>query len=400
VDFRDTPEEAAFRERLRAWLAENLPPGWGSPGHREPAGEERVAFLRDWSRRMFDAGYIGLTWPARYGGHEAPLTHQAILLEEMGRAEAPEHVGVIGLGMAGPTILAHGTDEQRDRFLQPILTGQEVWCQGFSEPGAGSDLASLQTRAEPDGDGWRITGQKVWSSFAHIADRCLLLARTDPAARRHQGLTYFLVDMHPPEVQVRPLRQITGDAEFNEIFLDGVRAGPDQVLGAVGQGWGVAITTLMNERANLGFALTARLDVAFRRLVALARATPLGAGRAADDPIVRDRVAGLYADVQALRFTNYRAFSAFLKTGMPGPEGSVAKLLWSQANQRLTRTALEIEGAFAMLDASGEDGDRSVAGGYWQYAHLRSRGNTIEAGTSEILRAIIAERVLGLPKSR
>lgn len=400
MDFRDTPEEAAFRDRLRAWLAENLPPGWGSPEHREPAGEERVAFLRDWSRRMFDAGYIGLTWPARYGGREAPLTHQAILLEEMGRAEAPEHVGVIGLGMAGPTILAHGTEEQRDRFLRPILTGQEVWCQGFSEPGAGSDLASLQTRAEPDGDGWRITGQKVWSSFAHIADWCLLLARTDPAAGRHQGLTYFLVDMHAPEVDVRPLRQITGDAEFNEIFLDGVRAGPGQVLGQVGQGWGVAITTLMNERANLGFALTARLDVAFRRLVALARATPLGDGRAADDPIVRDRIARLYADVQALRFTNYRAFSMFLKTGMPGPEGSVAKLLWSQANQRLTRTALEIEGAFAMLDASGGVGDRSVAGGYWQYAHLRSRGNTIEAGTSEILRAIIAERVLGLPKSR
>ena len=203
--------------------------------------------------------------------------------------------------------------------------------------------------------------------------------------------------MHAPGVEVRPLRQITGDAEFNEIFMDSVKIPADRVVGEVGDGWSVAITTLMNERANLGFALTSRLDVAFRKLVTLAKATGTNGTRAADDPLVRDRLASLWTDVQALRFTNYRAFSSFLRTGVPGPEGSVAKLFWSETNQRLTKTALQIEGAFAML---GTGSDRAVEGGRWQNLQLRSRGNTIEAGTSEILRNIIAERVLGLPKSR
>jgi alkylation response protein AidB-like acyl-CoA dehydrogenase len=237
----------------------------------------------------------------------------------------------------------------------------------------------------------------VWSSFAHIADRCILLARTDSSGSKHQGITYFLMDMHAPGVEVRPLRQITGDAEFNEIFMDGVRMPADRVLGEVGQGWQVAITTLMNERANVGFALLARIESSLRRLIALAKATPRNGAMAADDPLVRDRLAELWTDVQAFRFTVYRSFSALLKTGVPGPEGSVAKLFWSETNQRLTKTALEIEGAFAML-APGSD--RVPAGGRWQTAQLRTRGNTIEAGTSEILRNIIAERVLGLPKSR
>jgi alkylation response protein AidB-like acyl-CoA dehydrogenase len=398
VDFRDTPEEAELRTNLRRWLAANLPDGWAAPGHREPKGEERVAFFKEWSRKMYDAGYIGLNWPKAYGGHEAPVSFQAILLEEMGRAEAPEHIGVIGLGMAGPTILAHGTDEQKDRFLGNILTGEEVWCQGFSEPGAGSDLASLQTKAVADGDdAYLLSGQKVWSSFAHIADWCILLARTDSTGNKHEGITYFLMDMHAPGVDVRPLRQLTGDSEFNEIFMTDVRVPADRVLGPVGQGWSVAITTLMNERANLGFALTSRLDVSFRKLVALAKSMPHNGLVAADDPLVRGRLASLWSDVQALRFTNYRAFSAFLKTGMPGPEGSVAKLFWSETNQRLTKVAVDIEGTFALLGAGS---DRAVEDGRWQYLQLRSRGNTIEGGSSEILRAIIAERVLGLPKSR
>jgi alkylation response protein AidB-like acyl-CoA dehydrogenase len=398
VDFRDTPEEAAFRSRLRTWLDQNLPRGWGEPGSDEPQGAARVTFLKDWSHRLYDAGYIGLTWPQRYGGHEAPVTHQAIFLEELGKAEAPEHLGVIGLGMAGPTILAHGTEAQKDRFLRPILAGEEVWCQGFSEPGAGSDLASLQTKAVADGDAFRVSGQKVWSSFAHIADLCILLARSDGSGSKHQGLTYFLMDMRAAGVEVRPIRQITGDAEFNEIFMDEVRIPGDMVLGQVGQGWGVAITTLMNERANIGFMLSSRMDLAFRRLADLAAGTARpGGGTMADDPLVRDRLARIWAEVQALRFTIYRSFSAFLKTGMPGPEGSIAKLVWSDLNQRLTKTALDIEGAFAALGAGS---DRAVAAGRWQTLQLRSRGNSIEGGSSEILRSIVAERVLGLPKSR
>jgi alkylation response protein AidB-like acyl-CoA dehydrogenase len=395
VDFRDSEEEARFRTRLRRWLADNIPDGWGTPGWVEPQGEERLAFYRRWSRKLYDAGFIGLTWPERYGGHEAPVSFQAILLEELARAEAPEHLGVIGMGMAGPTILAHGTEHQKERFLRNILTGEEVWCQGFSEPDAGSDLASLRTRAVADGDEWVVTGQKVWSSFAHVADRCILVARTEDTGRKHEGLTYFLMDMHAPGVETRPLRQMTGDAEFNEIFMDGVRIPGDMVVGEPGQGWMVAITTLMNERANLGFALTARLDVATRKLIALVRSTPRNGGVAADDPLVRDRVARLWIDLQGLRYTNYRSLSKLMKTGVPGPEGSLAKLHWSESNQRLTKLALSLLGPAAQLD-----GDGSVWDGYWQYQQLRSRGNTIEAGTSEILRNIIAERVLGLPRGR
>jgi alkylation response protein AidB-like acyl-CoA dehydrogenase len=408
VDFRDSPDEAAFRVVVREWLAANLPPGWGTPGFEEPAGEARVAFLRDWSRRLYDAGFVGLTWPKAYGGHEEPMTHQAILLEELGGAEAPEHIGVIGLGMAGPTIMAHGTAEQKERYLPPLLTGEEVWCQGFSEPGSGSDLASLQTKAIRDGGeggDWVVSGQKVWSSYAHIADFCILLARSDSSGHKHEGMTYFLLDMHAPGVEVRPIRQLTGDSEFNEIFLSDVRI-PDRMrLGPVGQGWAVAITTLMNERANIGFMVTARMELAFRRVIELARATPLrgsaarggGATTMAEDPLTRDRLARLWADVQGLRFTIYRAFSAFLKTGMPGPEGSIAKLAWGELNQRTTKVALELEGAFAALGAGSP---WSVDRGRWQYLQLRSRGNSIEGGTSEILRSIVAERVLGLPKSR
>ncbi|MBI4259130.1 MAG: acyl-CoA dehydrogenase [Actinobacteria bacterium] len=397
MDFRDTLDEAAFREQLRAWLDENIPPGWGEPGHREPEElHERVAFYKDWSGRLYEAGFVGITWPEDYGGRSGPLTHQVIALEEFARSGAPEHMNVIGLGMAGPTILAHGTDEQKATYLKPILTAEHVWCQGFSEPGAGSDLAALSTRAERDGDHYVVTGQKVWSSFAHIADYCILLTRTDPSGRKHEGMTYLILDMNAPGVEVRPLRQITGDSEFNEIFLDGVRVPVENVLGAEGNGWAVAITTLMNERASLGIALTVRLEVALRRLVELARETPRNGGRAADDTLVRDRIAELWCELQALRFTNYRSYSQFLASGMPGPEGSTAKLVWSEANQRLTKLALEIQGPYAMLSG----GDHAYRDGIWQRLQLRSRGNSIEGGTSEILRGIIAERVLGLPKSR
>jgi alkylation response protein AidB-like acyl-CoA dehydrogenase len=387
MDLRDTPEEAQFRAEVRAWIQENLPDELR--GHRGGAARFEGEALRAWSRALSDAGYPGLTWPAEYGGRGAPYSFQAIFYEEMARAEAPPHVGVIGLGMAGPTIMAHGTDEQKERYLARILSAEEIWCQGFSEPNAGSDLAAVQTAITlaPDGNRFVVSGQKVWSSYAHIADICILVGRGDPDAPRYQNLTYVIVDMHAPGVEVRPLRQITGEAEFNEIFFTDVEVPRENLLGEIGQGWQVAMTTLLHERATLGFALTTALEVGVRKLIALARE------RGADDPLTRDRVAREWIELQALKLTNYRALTRLMQTGIPGPEGSGVKLHWSEQNQRLTKLALELHGPDAQL-MDGENG------GYWQFQQLRSRGNTIEAGTSEVLRNIIAERVLGLPRSR
>jgi alkylation response protein AidB-like acyl-CoA dehydrogenase len=378
VDLRDTAEEAAFRAEARAWLADNIPEELRGFRGSETRFEEHG---RKWSRALYDAGYAGLTWPEEYGGAGAPYSYQAIFLEEAARAEAPQHLGVIGLGMAGPTIIAHGTDEQKRRHLQKILSADEIWCQGFSEPGAGSDLSAVRTRADRRGDAYVVNGQKVWSSFAHIADWCILVTRSDPESERHAGLTYLLVDMHAQGVEVRPLRQITGHAEFNEIFFTDVEVPVENRLDEEGNGWAVAMTTLLHERGTLGFALVGALDVAVRRLAALGR-------EQGTTETQQDRIAQEWIDLNAVRFTNYRALSSLMKTGIPGPEGSVAKLVWSEANQRLTKLALELQ------DGSAQEM------GYWQHQQLRSRGNTIEAGTSEILRNIIAERVLGLPRGR
>jgi len=380
VDLRDTPEEARFREELRAWVDANLPEE--KRGGRGGAQRFDDPFVRDWSRKLYEGGYAGLTWPKEYGGVGAPPSFQAILYEELAAAQAPSHVGVIGLSMAGPTIIAHGTEEQKSRYLRPILAAEEIWCQGFSEPDAGSDLAAARTRAERRGDVYVVNGQKVWSSFAHIADFCILVTQSDPDGTRYHNLTYLLVDMHAPGVEVRPLRQITGEAEFNEIFLSDVEVPVESRLGDEGEGWQVAMTTLLHERATLGFALTATLDALFARLLQEAREREL-------DPRLREAVGREWIELQALLYTTYRALGTYERTGVPGPEGSGVKLRWSEANQRLTKLAREVLGPDGILDD-----------GWWNHQQLRSRGNTIEAGTSEVLRNIIAERVLGLPRSR
>jgi alkylation response protein AidB-like acyl-CoA dehydrogenase len=371
VDLRDSAEESAFRAELRAWLQTNRP--------QDP---------RSWSRALHEAGYAGITWPVPFGGGGRAPSFQAILLEELARAEAPSHLNTIGLGMAGPTIMVHGSEEQKQRYLEPILAADEIWCQGFSEPGAGSDLAAVRTSARLDGNRFVVDGQKVWSSYAHVADLCILLARSDPGSTRHEGLTYLLVDMHAPGVEVRPLRQLTGDAEFNEIFFTAVEVPVENALGQVGGGWQVAMTTLLHERGTLGIALQARLEIAVRRLVELTR------DRGAT-PVQRDAIAREWIQLQALRFTNHRALTALVQHGQPGPEGSIAKLVWSEANQRVTKLALDLLAGDAALA-----GANAPYAGWWQHEQLRSRGNTIEAGTSEILRSIVAERVLGLPRSR
>jgi alkylation response protein AidB-like acyl-CoA dehydrogenase len=275
-----------------------------------------------------------------------------------------------------------GTDEQKDRFLGPILSADEIWCQGFSEPDAGSDLAALKTRAVPDGDGWIVTGQKVWTSGAHYSKWCMLVARTDADAAKHKGLTYFLMDMEQPEVQVRPLRQITGEAEFNELFIEGARIPGENVVGGVGNGWKVALTTLMNERAGLGFALQVRLRQHLDDLFAIAAERGL-----LEDPLVADQLADLHVRTETIRLLAWKGLTDIERYGQPGPEGSLVKWQWSDTNQKLTQLAADIVGPEAL-----------TAGTHWSYELLRARGNSIEGGTTEVLKNIVAERVLGLPR--
>jgi len=280
--------------------------------------------------------------------------------------------------------MTYGTPEQKERYLTPILTADEIWCQGFSEPDAGSDLASIKTRAVKDGDDWVVTGQKVWTSGAQYSKWCMLVARTDTEAAKHKGLTYFLMDMEQDAVQVRPLRQITGESEFNELFIDGARIPDENVLGGVGNGWKVALTTLMNERSGLAFFLQVRMRQTLDRLIQEAAARDL-----LDDPLVADKLGELHLKAEVLRLTAYRGLTAIEKYGQPGPEGSLTKWMWSETNQQLTQLAADLLGPTALQ-----------AGGRWSYELLRARGNSIEGGTTEVLKNIVAERVLGLPKAR
>ena len=379
MDLTLNDEEQAFRDELRAWLEAN------HPGEVPKGGDQvQFEFERDWQRKLHEGGWAGVSWPKEYGGRGATLVEQAIFSEELARAKAPRPANVLGLVMGGPVVMAHGTEDQKERFLEPILSAEEIWCQGFSEPESGSDLASLKTKAVPENGGWKITGQKVWTTFAHEAKWCMLLARTDPDVPKHKGITYFICDMEQDEVDVRPLRQITGEAEFNELFIEDAYVPDENVIGGVGNGWNVAITTLMNERAGLGAASALGLRQSLEALIELAKER----GRA-DDPIVRDRIARLKIGIEGLRLGAMRALTQTMKVGIPGPEGSIAKLQWSDTSQALNQLALEIGG----VEALAADND-------WSYRYLRSRANSIEGGTGDVLKNIVAERVLGLPKLR
>jgi alkylation response protein AidB-like acyl-CoA dehydrogenase len=391
VDLTLSPSEEAFRDELRVWLEEH------HPGDPPPGDEEGFSFRRRWQNELHEAGWAGLSWPKEYGGRGATLVEQAIFSEEMVRANAPSPANILGLAMGGPVVITHGTEAQKQRFLEPILSADEIWCQGFSEPEAGSDLASLKTRAVQKNGEWVVTGQKVWTTYAHLAKWCMLVARTDPDAPKHQGLTYFIMDMEQEGVEVKPLVQITGESEFNEIFMEEARIPEENVVGGVGNGWAVAITTLMNERTGIAFASQALLQMQLRRLIELASETDRNGGTAIDDPIIRDRIAQLYIESEVLRLTAYRGLTQIMKRGVPGPEGSLGKWHWAEINQALTELAMDIEGPYSQL-ARGSD--YAVDGADWQYLFLRSRANSIEGGTTEILKNIVAERVLGLPKLR
>ena len=390
MDFRDSPEDASYRAELRAWLddaAADLPSS-------EPATlEERLDYWRPFQRRLYGAGYAGLSWPRTYGGQEASLMQQAIFLEEYDRAGAPDRINMLGEGLAGPTIIDFGTDRQREGFLRPILEGSDVWCQLFSEPAAGSDLASLTTRAERDDErgGWRITGQKVWTSRAQIADYGMLLART--GGPRHGGITYFILPMRQEGVNIRPLRHILGEAEFNEVFLDEAYVPDELVLGPVDGGWKIAIATLSYERVALA---TGRVNMQrlWGDLLAIVRASEREGRPLGEDPYVRRTLADLYARTRVHRLNGLRALSS-MAAGAPGPPASLGKLLSAPLLEDMADFAVAQHGLVGLLDPADDD----VPAGRWLRLAYQARGTSIAGGTTFIQRNIVAERVLGLPRS-
>jgi alkylation response protein AidB-like acyl-CoA dehydrogenase len=394
MDLNLNQEELAFRDELRAWLAANVPADWEET--REESLEKRFDYLKRWQRKLYDAGWAGISWPKEYGGRGASLMQQVIFWQEMALAAAPPLANVLGLGLIGPTIIAFGTDEQKKRYLPKILSAEEIWCQGFSEPNAGSDLANVSCAAELQGDHYAVNGQKVWNSYGWAADWCELVVRTDASAEKHKGLTVLLVNMRSKGVEVRPLRQMTGESEFNELFFHDVQVPVENVVGKVNQGWSVAMGTLMHERGTFGAGLQVTYRRNMERLIELARTQRRNGHTAAEDPLVRQKLAQCYAEIEIMKANQMRAFSRISATGVPGPEGSIQKLFWSELNQRFQQIAQELLGPYGQLQAGD---DHAIDNGSWAYGYLRTRGNTIEAGTSEIQRNIIGNYVLGLPKS-
>ncbi|MGO9060020.1 MAG: acyl-CoA dehydrogenase family protein [Candidatus Binataceae bacterium] len=397
MDLNDSIDDQEFRVRVRAFLDANLPAGWGTPAYVLPRGDEYIALLNDWQRRLSKAGFLGLAWPKEYGGAGASAAQVAIFNEETAARDAPQPPNVAGVLLAGPVIYAYGTEDQKRRHLGRILACEEIWCQGFSEPGAGSDLAALRTRAEFRGDRFVVNGQKVWTSFAHLAGWCMLLARTDPGAPKHRGLSILLVEMKTPGIEVRPLRHMTGAIEFNELFFNDVEVPPENLVGGLNCGWQVAMATLMNERGGTGLAAAAKHQRTFAAMVQLGRALAAHGQPLTKAPGFRQRMAQFYVDVQGLRHTAHRALSRMQRESVPGPEASIIKVMWSELNQRMQEFVMEMQGPASQLV---EDSPRALENGRWQFEFLRSRANTIEMGTSEIHRNTIAERALGLPKSR
>jgi alkylation response protein AidB-like acyl-CoA dehydrogenase len=395
MEFRLTEEEQRFRVEVRAWLEANLPKGWGTPDYPEPeSAADKMALTKRWQRTLHDGGWAGITWPKEVGGRGLGIVQQLVFNEEVARVRAPDSINLaVALGLVGPTLIACGTPEQKKRFLPKILNGDEIWCQGFSEPNAGSDLAAVKTRGEVHGDEIVITGQKIWTSFAQYADWCILVVRTNFDVPKHKGITFVLVDMKTPGITVRPLVEITGEAWFNEVFFDEVRVPRANVVGEIDKGWQVVLTTLAHERG--GTAPHVRLQTELSALNRLAHETRRNGVPAARDPRVRQQLAQHTIEVQIARFTAYRNVTVILRKGQPGPEGSILKVFWSELEQRMMETACAILGPYATLP-KGER--RAVDNGMWLRELLWTRSATIYAGTSEVQRNIVAQRVLGLPR--
>src|SRR5918912_563565 len=370
MDLNLTPQEQQFRDEFRDWLASNVPAGWEEHARRGEDSNERFDFLRAWQKKMYEAGWVGIHWPKEYGGRGATLVEQTIFIEEMARQSAPPLITVLGLSLLGPTLIAYGTEAQKRRFLANILSADEIWCQGYSEPNAGSDLAALRSEAVRDGDHFVVNGQKTWTSFGHYADWCFAVVRTDPEAAKHKGLTYLLIDMHSPGVSVRPLKQMTGDAEFNEVSFRDVRVPVENVVGQINGGWNIAIATLMFERGTLGASLQITFKRQIQRLIALSKEVQRNGRPASSDPVIRQKLAQIYAEIEIFRLNQMRTLTRMSKTGVPGPEGSIKKILWSEMNQRMQQVAMEMLGPYGQLTA---ESDHAVDHGGWAHGYLRAR---------------------------
>ncbi|MCY3811959.1 MAG: acyl-CoA dehydrogenase family protein [Gammaproteobacteria bacterium] len=385
MDFNDTAEEAAFRAEAKAWLEANV------PTREELAGLDDIEAAKLWQKRKYDAGWACIRWPEEYGGRGASAIEQVIWNQEEGQFAVPGSVFGIGQGMAAPTLMAWASEEHKREHLPPLASGEHIWCQLFSEPAGGSDLAALRTRAERDGDEWVINGQKIWTSGAHYSDYGIIVLRTDPNVPKHKGLSYFFLDMKSPGIEIRPIKQISGGANFNEVYFTDVRVPDDQRLGAVGQGWQVAITTLMNERAAIGGGGG---GVGFKQVFDLARKVEIDGEPAIRDKSVRAKLATWYAQEAGLRFTGYRSMTALSRGATPGPENSIGKLVGASKTQDMASFAMDL------LELSGAVSDpaHAEAHGAYQATFMGSPGGRIAGGSDEIMLNILSERVLGMPQ--
>ena len=386
MDFNDSPDEAAFRAEAREWLEAN------APTREELEGLDEVEAAKLWQKRKYDAGWACIRWPEQYGGRGANPIEQVIWNQEEGRFATPGSVFAIGQGMAAPTLMAWASEEHKRKHLPPLASGEHIWCQLFSEPAGGSDLAALRTRAEKDGDEWVINGQKIWTSGAHYSDYGIIVLRTDPTVPKHKGLSYFFLDMKSPGVEIRPIKQISGGANFNEVFFNDVRVPDDQRLGAVGQGWQVALTTLMNERMAIGGGGVG--GAGFRQVFDLAGKVEIDGEPAIRDRNVRAKLATWYAQETGLKYTGYRALSALSRGDTPGPENSIGKLVAASKAQDMASFAMDL------LELSGAISDPAYAEahGMYQATFMGAPGGRIAGGSDEIMLNILSERVLGLPQ--
>ena len=385
MDFNDTPDEARFREEASSWLAENAPTDDAFRA-LSPLEQAKV-----WQKQKYDAGWACIGWAPEFGGRGASAIEEVIWRQEESQYDLPATFFLIGQGMIGPTLMTWASDEDKARFLPPLASGEEVWCQLFSEPAGGSDLAALRTRAERDGDDWVINGQKIWTSGAHYSDYGVIVVRTDPTVPKHKGLSYFYVDMKAPGVEIKPIKQLTGDSDFNEVYFTDVRVSDSQRLGEVGQGWQVSLTTLMNERAAIGGSF-GQMDVSLA--MSVAEEVEIDGRPALEDAAVRARIANWYVQEAGLKYTGYRSLTALSRGALPGPENSIGKLVGAPKMQAMSSYLMDL------LGASGAIADESLAAkaGIIQRAYMGAPGLRIAGGTDEIMANIIAERVLGLPQ--